>query len=124
MASAFSFQQPNRQFKFHKSSQLFISPHNETLSVVAVRVCNEDRSPVGIHCCDATPTPIGFAEVVSDDLADKNVTISSLSRLVNALGPGTRSISLSAYCGLHEMKAVTLNHLVCNDFAALRTRQT
>ena len=29
--------------------QLFISPHNETLSVVAMRVSNPDRSPVGIN---------------------------------------------------------------------------
>jgi hypothetical protein len=27
--------------------------HNETLSVVAVRVSNADRSPVGINRCDA-----------------------------------------------------------------------
>jgi hypothetical protein len=41
-------QTPNRRFQFHKSSQLFIRTHNETLSVVAVRVGNEDRSPVRI----------------------------------------------------------------------------
>jgi len=29
-------------------SQLFIRVHNETLSVVAMRVCNPDRSPFGI----------------------------------------------------------------------------
>jgi hypothetical protein len=39
----------NRQFKFRKRSQLFIRTHNETLSVVAVRVCNPDRSPAGIN---------------------------------------------------------------------------
>jgi hypothetical protein len=39
----------DRQFKFEKRSQLFLRVHNETLSVVAVRVCNEDRSPVGIN---------------------------------------------------------------------------
>ena len=39
----------NRRFKFHKRSQLFIRTHNETLSVVAMRVCNPDRSPVGIN---------------------------------------------------------------------------
>jgi hypothetical protein len=43
---------PNRRFKFNKSSQLFIRMHNETLSIVAMRACNKDRSPVGIHCCD------------------------------------------------------------------------
>jgi hypothetical protein len=39
----------NHRFKFQKRRQLFIRPHNETLSVVAVCVCNEDRSPVGIN---------------------------------------------------------------------------
>jgi len=40
---------PNRRFKFNKRSQLFICAHNETLSVVAMRVSNEDRSPARIH---------------------------------------------------------------------------
>jgi hypothetical protein len=38
----------NDRFQFYKSSQLFIRAHNKTLSVVAVRVCNPDRSPVRI----------------------------------------------------------------------------
>jgi hypothetical protein len=38
----------NRQFEFEKRSQLFIRPHNETLSVVTMCVSNPDRSPVGI----------------------------------------------------------------------------
>jgi hypothetical protein len=29
--------------------QIFIGAHNETLSVIAVGVCNPDRSPVGIN---------------------------------------------------------------------------
>jgi hypothetical protein len=41
--------------------------HNETLSVVAMRVSNEDCSPGRIDCCDAAPTPTGFAKIVSDD---------------------------------------------------------
>jgi hypothetical protein len=41
--------------------------NNETLSVVAMRIGNEDRSPAGIHGCDATPTPTGFAQIISDD---------------------------------------------------------
>jgi hypothetical protein len=41
--------------------------HHETLSVVAVRVSNEDRSPVGVHSCDAAPTPTGFVQIGSDD---------------------------------------------------------
>src|SRR5207249_10358305 len=47
----------NRPFQFQKSSQLFIRVHNETFSVVAMRVGNPDWSPVGINCCDAAPTP-------------------------------------------------------------------
>jgi hypothetical protein len=39
----------NRRFEFHKRSQLFIRLHNETLSVVAMCVCNPDRSAVGIN---------------------------------------------------------------------------
>ena len=38
--------------QFHKSSQLLIRTHNETLSVVAMRVCNPDRSTVGEFACD------------------------------------------------------------------------
>jgi len=40
---------PSRRFKFDKRSQLFISTNNETLSVAAMCVRNEDRSSVGIH---------------------------------------------------------------------------
>jgi hypothetical protein len=39
----------NRRFKFEKRRQLFIRAHNETLSVVAMRVSNPDRFPVGIN---------------------------------------------------------------------------
>jgi len=39
----------NRCYKFHKCSQLFIRVHNEALTVAAMRVTNEDRSPAGIH---------------------------------------------------------------------------
>jgi len=35
-------------FEFQKRSQLFIRTHNETLSVVAMRVSNPDCSPVRI----------------------------------------------------------------------------
>jgi hypothetical protein len=57
----------NVPFQFQKRSQLFIRAHNETLSVVAMCVCNEDRSPTRIHGCDAAPTPTGFAQIVRDD---------------------------------------------------------
>jgi len=36
-------------FQFHKRGQLFIRPHNKTISIVAVRVNNPDRSRVGIN---------------------------------------------------------------------------
>jgi len=39
----------NRRFKFDKRRQLLIGAHNETFSVVAVRVGNPDRSPVAVH---------------------------------------------------------------------------
>jgi hypothetical protein len=58
---------PGDSFKFQKRSQQFSRLHNETLSVVAMRVSNRDRSPFTIHGGDAAPTPTGFAEIVSDD---------------------------------------------------------
>ena len=39
----------NRRFEFHKRGQLLIGVNNKTLAVVAMRVCNPDRSSVGIH---------------------------------------------------------------------------
>jgi hypothetical protein len=39
----------DRPLQFQKRRQLFIRAHNETLSVVAMRVCNPDCSPVGIN---------------------------------------------------------------------------
>jgi hypothetical protein len=39
----------NHRFEFEKSRQLFIRLRNETLSVVAMRVSNPDRSPVGVN---------------------------------------------------------------------------
>jgi len=38
----------NSPFQFQKRRQLFIGAHNETVSIIAVRVCNPDRPPVGI----------------------------------------------------------------------------
>jgi hypothetical protein len=35
----------NRCYKFYKCSQLFIRVHNEALTVAAMRVTSEDRSP-------------------------------------------------------------------------------
>ena len=39
---------PNRLFKFQKRRQYFIGVHNETLSVVAMPVCNPDCSSLRI----------------------------------------------------------------------------
>ena len=47
----------NRRFQFQKRSQLFIRAHNETLSVVAMRVNNPDRSPFKIESGDPAQTP-------------------------------------------------------------------
>jgi hypothetical protein len=54
--------------RVRQTQSAFHRPHNETLSVIAVRVCNKDRSPARIHGCDAAPTPTGFAEIVGDDI--------------------------------------------------------
>jgi hypothetical protein len=37
-----------RPLRLHKRSQLFVRVHNETFSVVAMRVSNPDRSSAGI----------------------------------------------------------------------------
>ena len=37
----------NRHFQLQKRSQLFIRTHNQTLSVVAMGVCNPDRETKG-----------------------------------------------------------------------------
>jgi hypothetical protein len=55
----------NRRFQFDKRSQLFIRTHNETLSVVAMCVCNPDRSPVRMNRCNTVSTPTGLAEIVN-----------------------------------------------------------
>jgi hypothetical protein len=38
----------------------FIRRRNETLSIIAVRIGNERRSPATIHGCKTAPTPTGF----------------------------------------------------------------
>ena len=56
----------NRRLQFQKRSQYLIRTHNETLSVIAMRVHNPDRSPVGVNRCDIAPTPTSFLEIVGD----------------------------------------------------------
>jgi len=43
-----------RRFKFHKCRQLLIRTHNETLSVIAMRVGNPDYSPASFNGCGIT----------------------------------------------------------------------
>ena len=57
--------------KIEKRSQFFVGGDDESLSVVAVCISNEDRLSVGINRCDAAPTPTGFAEIVSDDFGSR-----------------------------------------------------
>jgi hypothetical protein len=45
---------PTRRFEFQKRRQLLIRSCNETLSVVAMCVCNPDRSPFAIHSKNMT----------------------------------------------------------------------
>ena len=59
--------------KFEKRSQFFVGGDDESLSVVAVCISNEDRLSVGINRCDASPTPTSLAEIVSDDFPELHV---------------------------------------------------
>src|SRR5439155_20843356 len=45
----FSDRTANRRFQLNKRGQLFIRAHNETLSVAAMRISNEDCLPARIH---------------------------------------------------------------------------
>ncbi len=45
----FSILRQHLTFEFEKRCQFFVGSNDESLSVVAVRVNNEDRSPVRIH---------------------------------------------------------------------------
>jgi len=59
--------------ELEKCCQFLIGSNDESLSVVAVCISNEDRLSVGINRCDAAPTPTGFAEIVSDDFPELHV---------------------------------------------------
>jgi hypothetical protein len=45
----------NRRFQFKKRGQLFIRMHDETLSVIAMCICNPERSLVGIKIAEVQP---------------------------------------------------------------------
>jgi hypothetical protein len=57
----------------------FIATNDKPLPVVAMCVCNPDRSPIGINRGDAAPTPTSFAEIVGDDFPIFHFT-SSMAR--------------------------------------------
>jgi hypothetical protein len=50
----------NYSREFKRRSQLFVRRHNETLSVVAVRVSDPNLSPVGINAETQSQLPTGF----------------------------------------------------------------
>src|SRR6266487_587805 len=56
-----------RPFQFRERSQLFLRTHNETLSVVPMRIGKPDCSSLAIQSCHPAQTPSGLAEIVSDE---------------------------------------------------------
>jgi len=89
----------DRRIQFHKSGQLFIRAHNEALTVTAMRVCNEDRSPVGINRWATAPTPTGFAEIVSNGIPEHFQQLSGSDRNAHEqlTSNGLKSASFLAY---------------------------
>src|SRR6266404_6274781 len=75
------------RFEFYKRSQLVIRSHNETLSIVAVRVCNP-------HC-----SPVGIIEVMADErwarLAEQQGVAYGWQACCNRTGPEFRNFSTS-----------------------------
>jgi hypothetical protein len=55
------------RFEFQKSRQLFVRTRNETLSIVAMCVCNPERLAFVIYRRDTAPTSTGFAEIQAID---------------------------------------------------------
>lgn len=55
-----------RRFEFHKRGQLLIGTRNEMLSAAAMSVCDEGCSSARMPACGASPTPIDFAQIVSE----------------------------------------------------------
>jgi hypothetical protein len=70
---------PDRGFWFHKRRQLFISSHDETLSVAAMRVNNPDCAPVGINRCGFFER-ISFFENFVPQIPDKQVSPASSNK--------------------------------------------
>ena len=57
----------NRPFRFQKCCQDFIGSHDETLSIVAMRVNDPDCSTLRSRADTPTQAPTGFMEIVCDD---------------------------------------------------------
>jgi hypothetical protein len=57
----------NRGFQLQKRGQLFIRPHNETLSVVAMRVNNPDRSPGVFFTAGIADEEQGLFGIITED---------------------------------------------------------
>jgi hypothetical protein len=69
--------------QFQKRIQLFFRVHNETLSVVAVRVCNPDCSPVGV---------ISGVRPVSTPLAQSSRVYLAVSRRISRVTSVERNL--------------------------------
>jgi hypothetical protein len=78
--------------------QLFIRVHNETLSIVAMCISNENCSTLKIQYWDAALTPTGFAQIVSDDLPVLHATFAPMILFESELycAPLMKSVRQSA----------------------------
>jgi hypothetical protein len=86
----------NRRFKFEECSQLFISTHNETLSVAAMRVNNPDRLPVGITSRTNSAKPVGVGLRLSDCFPNVSPTRSGDASFLITLSDDGASFGFSA----------------------------
>ena len=88
----------NRRFKFHKRSQLFIRTHNETPSIAAICISNEDCYRVVGSSVHRNSNGSG-GDAISDD-----------NKLARAMFLGRRHIKMSrhesARCNAHATVVV------------------
>jgi len=57
----------NRPFQLKERGKSFIGVNNVTLSIITMRVSNEDRSPGAINSCNTAASPSRLSEIVSDN---------------------------------------------------------
>jgi hypothetical protein len=69
-----------------QTRQLFIRTHNEPLSVIAVRIGNEDCSSARIHGCDTKEFPIARGPDVAIDRKTVRKIVVVPKKLVNVVG--------------------------------------